>query len=137
MKLYFPRMMPLNDCYMERFSDALFANLVGNGSQGGFVIFLRDAREAICPIFWQTRKIRRIVKSTLSAEALALLECAETAVYLASILHELSGSGKFKIKCFADNKSLVDALYSSRSVEDRRLRIDYCCVTRHVGARGD
>ncbi|KAK3874883.1 hypothetical protein Pcinc_020202 [Petrolisthes cinctipes] len=136
MKLYIPRMMPLNDCYMECFSDASFANLVGNGSQGGFVIFLRDASEARCPIFWQTRKIRRVVKSTLSAEALALLECAETAVYLASILSELSGSGKFKIKCFVDNKSLVDALYSSRSVEDRRLRIDIA-VLQDMLERGE
>ncbi|KAK3873855.1 hypothetical protein Pcinc_021147 [Petrolisthes cinctipes] len=136
MKLYIPRMMPLNDCYMECFSDASFANLVGNGSQGGFVIFLRDASEARCPIFWQTRKIRRVVKSTLSAEALALLECVETAVYLASILSELSGSGKFKIKCFVDNKSLVDALYSSRSVEDRRLRIDIA-VLQDMLERGE
>ncbi|KAK3862758.1 hypothetical protein Pcinc_031405 [Petrolisthes cinctipes] len=98
MKLYIPRMMPLNDCYMECFLDASFANLVGNGSQGGFVIFLRDASEARCPIFWQTRKIRRVVKCTLSAEVLALLECAETAVYLTSILSELSGSGKFTLK---------------------------------------
>ncbi|KAK3886296.1 hypothetical protein Pcinc_009540 [Petrolisthes cinctipes] len=87
---------------------ASFANLVGNGSQGGFVIFLRDVSEARCPIFWQTRKIRRVVKCTLSAEVLALLECVETAVYLTSILSELSGSGKFKMKCFVDNKSLVD-----------------------------
>ncbi|KAK3874911.1 hypothetical protein Pcinc_020228 [Petrolisthes cinctipes] len=136
MKLYIPRMMPLNDCYMECFSDASFANLVGNGSQGGFVIFLRDASEARCPIFWQTRKIRRVVKSTLSAEDLALLECAETAVYLASILSELSGSGKFKIKCFVDNKSLVDALYSSRSVEDRRLQIDIA-VLQDMLERGE
>ena len=124
MKLYIPRMEPLECCYMECFSDASFANLVGNGSQGGMVIFLRDAGEARCPIFWQTRKIRRVVKSTLSAEALALLECAEAAVYLANILHEVSGCGKLKIKCFVDNKSLVDALYSCKNVEDRRLRIN-------------
>ncbi|KAK3860878.1 hypothetical protein Pcinc_033101 [Petrolisthes cinctipes] len=72
----------------------------------------------------KTRNIRRVVTSTLSAEVLALLECVETAVYLTSILSELSGSGKFKMKCFVDNKSLMDALYSSRSVEDRRLWID-------------
>lgn len=123
-KLYIPKMEELGDCYLECFSDASFANLAGNGSQGGFVIFLRDDGGKRCPVYWQSRKIRRVVKSTLSAEALALLECAETAVYLAKILHEISDCGSLKIRCFTDNKSLVDALHSCRSVEDRRLRID-------------
>ena len=123
-KLCFPKMHPLGDCYLECFSDASFANLAGNGSQGGFVIFLRDSSGSRCPIYWQTRKIRRVVKSTLSSETLALLECAETAIYLVNILSELSRCGKIKIYCFVDNRSLVDALYSCKNVEDRRLRID-------------
>ena len=42
-KLYIPRLGSIGSCYLECFSDASFANLAGNGSQGGFVIFLRDA----------------------------------------------------------------------------------------------
>ncbi|KAG0710632.1 Retrovirus-related Pol polyprotein from transposon RE1 [Chionoecetes opilio] len=123
-KLCVPKMEELEDCYLECFSDASFANLAGNGSQGGFAIFLRDDGGKRCPVYWQSRKIKRVVKSTLSAEALALLECAETAVYLAKLLHEISNCGILKIRCFTDNKSLVDALHSCRCVEDRRLRID-------------
>ena len=123
-KLYMPKMEELGNCYLECFSDASFANLVGSGSQGGFIIFLRDGGGKRCPLYWQSRKIRRVVKSTLSAEALALLECAETAVYLANILHEISDCGRLKIRCFTDNKSLVDALYSCKGVEDMRLLID-------------
>ncbi|XP_064083960.1 uncharacterized protein LOC135199734 [Macrobrachium nipponense] len=58
-KLYMPRMRNLEECHLECFSDASFANLKGNGSQGGFVIFLRDNDMERCPVFWQTRKIRR------------------------------------------------------------------------------
>lgn len=123
-KLHMPKMEKLEDCYLECFSDASFANLPGSGSQGGFVIFLRGDGEQRCPIYWQSRKIRRVVKSTLSAEAMALLECAEMAVYLAKILHEISDCGSLKIRCYTDNKSLVNALHSCRSVEDKRLRID-------------
>ncbi|KAG0718476.1 hypothetical protein GWK47_007638 [Chionoecetes opilio] len=82
-KLYMPKMEELEDCYLECFSDASFANLAGNGSQGGVAIFLRDDGGKRCPVYWQPRKIKIAVKSTLSAEALALLECAETEVYLA------------------------------------------------------
>lgn len=123
-KLYMPRMEKMEDCHMECYSDASFANLPGCGSQSGVVIFIGDGYGRRCPVFWQSRKIRRVVKSTLSAETLALLEGAESAVYLSKILREISGCGDLKINCFVDNKSLVDALYSCRSIEDRRLRID-------------
>ena len=135
-KLFMPKMEKLENCYLECFSDASFANLVNSGSQGGFVVFLRDDTENRCPIFWRTRKIRRVVKSTLSAEAMALLEGAESSVYLARILSEISGCRPLKIRCFVDNKSLVDALYSSRSVDDKRLRIDLA-VLRDMLEHGD
>ena len=77
-----------------------------------------------------------MVKSTLSAEAMALLECAEAAVYIAGILHELSGGERCRIRCFVDNKSLVDALKSCKQVEDRRLRIDIA-VLRNMLERGE
>lgn len=123
-KLYMPRMEKLENCFVECFSDASFANLAGSGSQGGFVVFLRDDSGKRCPIYWQSKKIRRVVKSTLSAETLALLDCAEAAVYLVRILDDISDCGSLRVKCYVDNKSLVDALQSYRGVEDRRLRID-------------
>ena len=82
LQLFFPKVFPLENCYLECFSDASFANLSDNGSQGGFIVFLKNENGLRCPLLWQTRKIRRVVKSTLAAETLALLECAETAVYL-------------------------------------------------------
>ena len=134
--LHMPRLSRLENCYLECFSDAAFANLVGSGSQGGFIIFLRGDDGKRCPIYWQSKRIRRVVKSTLSAEALALLDCLETAVYLARILQEISGCGNLKIRSFVDNKSLVESLHSSRSVEDRRLRIDIA-VLRDMLERGE
>ena len=125
LKLQFEKMKSVEECYLECYSDASFANLPGSGSQGGFIIFLRDHSGARCPLYWQSRKIRRVVKSTLSAEALALLDCAEAAVYISAVLAELTFSQhKINVRCYIDNKSLLDALYSSKRIEDRRLRID-------------
>ena len=124
-KLRFRKMESLDECHLECYSDASFANLPGGGSQGGFIILLRDPVGSRCPIYWQTRKIRRVVKSTLAAEALALLDCAEAAVYVAAVMSELAHCvSKVKIHCYIDNKSLLDALYSSKRVDDRRLRLD-------------
>ena len=123
-RLHPPALQPLDYCHLECYSDASFANLEGNGSQGGFIIFLRDQRGAMCPLYWQSRRIRRVVKSTLSAETVALLECAEAAVFLARVTSELTGMEPLRISCYVDNKSLIDVLYSSKSVDHRRLRID-------------
>ena len=65
-----------------------------------------------------------MVKSTLAAETLALVEGAEVSFYIASIIQEVTKLKDVPIHCFVDNKSLVDALSSSKQVEDRRLRVD-------------
>ncbi|KAK3884889.1 hypothetical protein Pcinc_010863 [Petrolisthes cinctipes] len=78
MRLYMPRMEKLENCFVECFSDASFANMAGSGSQG----------------------------------------------YLVKILDERSGCGRLRLKCFIDNRSLMDTLQSCKGVEDRRLRID-------------
>ena len=43
------------------------------------------------------------------------------------ILQDLT-SVKLKIVCKVDNKSLVDAIYSSKGVDDRRLRVDIAVI---------
>ena len=60
------------------FSDASFETKKGTASRQGTIIFTTDSRMAenklavICPIAWSSRKIPRVIRSTLSAEASAL-----------------------------------------------------------------
>ena len=55
---------------------------------------------------------------------MALLEGAEASVYIAEIIGSIILKPGLKVNCYVDNKSLVDALSSTKRVEDRRLRID-------------
>jgi len=48
----------------------------------------------------------------------------------------LTGLPRAPVRCFVDNKSLVDAVYSSKRVEDRRLRLDIAVVVDMV-EKGD
>ena len=49
------------------YHDASYANL-----QDGFIIFVTDHNECkASPIAWQSRKLKRVVKSTLAAETLS------------------------------------------------------------------
>ena len=124
LRLFFPKLLPIGSCYIECYTDASFAKLPDGGSQGALLVFLKDEDGNRCPLYWRSRKLRRIVKSTFAAETMALLEGAETAVYLANILREVTGCEKIPITCIVDNKSLVDALHSSNKIEDTRLRVD-------------
>lgn len=124
--LFFP--MLAGDVHLEGYSDASFANLHDSGSQGGFIIFLADERGKRCPIMWKSKKIRRVVKSTLAAETLALLEMAESAYYIRNIMEDIGIGKEIPIKCLVDNKSLVDALKSMKKVEDKYLRINIACL---------
>ena len=129
--LFFPK-LTVKACRLVGFCDASFGNLPDRGSQGGYLIFLVDDLGRYCPLAWQSRRIRRVVNSTLAAECLAAVEVAEACVYLATILKELlswkpahhKGDAEFPISIMCDNKSLVDAVHSTTSVENKRLRID-------------
>ena len=136
LSIFFPRLQSLADCSLECYTDAAFANLPNGGSQGAFIIFLKDSIGHRCPLLWQTRKLKRVVKSTLSAETMALLEGAEAAVYMSGIIQQLTGTDAMRICCLTDNKSLCEALSSSKQIEDKRLRIDIS-VLDDMRARGE
>lgn len=69
---------------------------------------------------------------------MALQEASETAFCLKTILEEiLHGSeGKIQIKCFTDNKFLIDSLHSSRTLEEERLILDEAIVKDNNFQRG-
>ena len=123
-QLYFPRLPTLENCTITCYTDASFRNLPNEGSQAGFIIFLEsDAGHRRCPIYWQSRKIDRVVDSTLAAETLALHDGAKTSIYLAALIKDMFKDAIIKVKCITDNKSLVDALESEKMVKDRWLRL--------------
>ena len=115
---------------VECYSDASFGNLPAGGSQGGYVIFLVDHNGMKCPLSWQSKKVRRVVKSTLAAETLALLDAAEAGIYLANLIAEVVNmDSRPLVKCFVDNKSLVQSLYSTKNVDDKHLRINLAVLS--------
>ena len=117
-------------------SDAAFANLQDGVSSGaGHVIILMDDNGHCCPLAWNTNKVKRVVKSTLAAEALALEEAIAHAMYLQEILKELLVD-IVDIVCVVDSNNLLKAVNSSRDVEDKRLKIDIASVKETMAMEG-
>ena len=115
------------------FHDASFGNLLDGGSQGGFIVFLVDKNGNSNPLIWASRRIKRVVKSTLAAETLSLVEAAENAFLLAKFIEEvLPHTYRLKITCFTDSKGLYDAVNTTNTINDKRLRIEMAIVREMV-----
>ena len=138
-KLVFPDIGDIIGSKWICYTDAAFANLPGRASQGGYVIFLQGINGKYSPIAWKSKKIKRVVKSTIAAETLALLEGAEHAFGLSSFLREITGCGfsrnketveddKFPITIRTDNRSLEQSVKSTNSLEDKRLEMDVAII---------
>ena len=65
-----------------------------------------------------------MVRSSLAAEALAMLNGIDSALYIATLLNELiddKSEQKIPIHCVTDKRSLRDALASNKYVTEKLL----------------
>ena len=118
------------------YSDAAHANLPdGSSSTGGFVVFLVGDNKKSCPLYWESKKIKRVVKSSLAAETLATTEAVDMAFYLGNILSQVihnADGNVIPIELIVDNHSLHDNVYSTKNVSEKRLRIDLAILKQMV-----
>ena len=118
------------------FSDAAMGNLPDGGSQGGYIIFLVGKDRRISPIWWNSKRIRRVVHSTLAAEAISMAEAIDMAIFISTLFSELTtgkpNPHKLPITCVTDCKSLYEAVHSSKSVKEKRLRIDISGIKESI-----
>ena len=118
------------------YTDASFGNLADGGSQGGFLIFLVGDSGLCNLLSWQSKRIKRVVRSTLAAEALGMLDGIDGAVFIASLYSEILygkiNESEIPMEVVTDNRSLVDALDSSKPVADKRLRIDISALKEAI-----
>ena len=87
-------------------------------------------------LFWQSKRIRRIVKSTLAGETLAMTDSIDNAVFVATLFAELytgkADPRKLYITCVTDNHSLYDAINSNKSVAEKRLRLEISSIKEMI-----
>ena len=130
--ILFPCLDP-NSTEITVFTDASFNNLPNGGSQGGHVVFINDITGKSCPIAWSSGKIKRVVRSTLAAETLALADGFSTASYTQTLLSEIFPSiNKTPIQARSDNKSLYDNVKTSHRVSDKGLVVDINYIREHI-----
>ena len=75
------------------FADAAHGNLPDGGSQGGELIFLVGDSSACSLIGWTSKRIKRVVKSSLAAETLSVSEAVDGTVYANAMFSEINYGG--------------------------------------------
>ena len=120
------------------FTDASLCNINdGTGSTAGHIVMVMDRHGESCPLYWHSGKIKRVVRSTIAAEALSLQEGIESAFYYRHIIEEVAGipTKSIPIIAYVDNKSVIEAVYSTRLVDDKRLRVDIAAISESLNRK--
>ena len=83
---------------------------------------------------WHSNNRKRVVRSTLGEEALSLCDGLEDAIQHRAQLKRLLNVNNFDlpILAFVDNKNLVESIYWTSLVENKRLRIDIGVIKETV-----
>ena len=109
--IQFPDLGDVSSWKLVVYTDASYANLPdGVSSAGGNIIFIVGENNRCCPISWCSNKIKRVVKSTIAAEALSLVNGLDNAFYVGCLLSEIifpqQKENSIPIISYIDNKSL-------------------------------
>ena len=138
-EICFPDMGPVDGWKIVFYADASHANLCeGTGSCVGYIVFILGMNNRCCPLTWKSGKARRVVKSSIAAEAMALLDAIDESLYQKEILCQILSlsSSNLPIVGMTDNEGLWQAVRSTKLVDDRRLRIELAGVKENL-QRGD
>ena len=121
---------------MDAYGDAGYKSLPDKVSScGGRAIFVTNRRTNMaCLVSWRSKKLKRIVASSTTAEALATNDAIGEALYVQAVLKEMQGDWgvNILIKVYTDSKNLHKAANTSALVEDSKLRLDLAILKESI-----
>ena len=93
-----------------------------------------DCHGKCCPLSWHANKIKRVVRSTNAAEALSLQEGLECGFYYRKMIEDMLGisTKTIPIIAYVDNKSVIEAVYSTKLVDDKRLWVNIAAISESL-----
>ena len=128
--VWFPKLSLDLGLELHVYTDAAYANLHDGASQGGYIVFLTDGIRS-SPLDWLSHRLKRVARSTLTAEVQALLDGVDAAIYYSDMIFQVTGI-RPQITCYSDNNSLVECSKTSHVVEEKRLRIELLAIRECV-----
>ena len=120
--------MDLSTLSIIAYADASWNNLPNGGSQGGQLVFLKDANNSVSPVLWSSTRIKRVARSTLAAESLSVLDGCDSAFFVGQLVSTILRIEKIPVLTVTDSDSLYDTSSTTKQVLDRRLRVEISAI---------
>lgn len=121
-ELIFPA-LDLKTSEIRVYADASWANNRDLSSQLGFIVFLVDGSGKCALINWQSKKSRRVTRSTMAAEIFAMCSGFDSGFAFKDLVEEILGQD-VPLVLFTDSKTAWDTVTSLNSTTEKRLLID-------------
>jgi hypothetical protein len=121
--------------HLTSFSDS--AGPSEHGTQGGRIFALTDknGHRVAAWIFWESRKVKRVCRSTAAGEILSLGESYDTSMWIQKVWQELTGQ-KLGVRLVVDSMGALKCVMTTKLPEEKRLRIDLAVIRQGI-RRGD
>ena len=115
------RQLDLSNLHLAVYTDASLGNLPEYKSGAGFVVYLADGQMKNL-VGYSCGKVKRVVKSTFSAELYSVSEGLNFSVLIRSFLSEIIGR-QLPICIWSDSKQVVDAVNTMSSYPRDKVNI--------------
>ena len=130
-----PNMGEVKDWVIVAFSDAATKKIDNAFSVAGHIVFIvNKVNNNATPITWSSKKIERVVNSSLGAETLGVTKLIGTLYFIKQIYKQMYGSKLGDIPCvtFVDSKDLYEAVHNIKNVQDKRLLGDILQIKQAI-----
>ena len=110
---------------IDIYTDAAMAKKNGEKSRAGFIIFRRNG-DMVHPIHWSSRNLRRVARSSSTAELLSAADALDSALYLQAVHAEVSYEPEINLS--SDSKSLCSLIPTIKEPEESLNKVDLAAL---------
>eukprot|EP00171_Calliarthron_tuberculosum_P001031 IDg1031t1 len=119
---------------LKVYSDSSYANNPDGTSQLGYIIFLTDSSGKCQPLYWSSKKAKRVTRSVLASETMAFADAFDTAFILKHDLQRMINQS-IPIIMITDSLSLFDVITKVSITAEKRLMIDLKIVRQSYASK--
>ena len=110
---------------IELATDASWQNLNGTDSTEAGLVMIRGGNTA-APVLWWSNKIKRVCRSAMEAETMALNTGIDQAIFVKQVMEELLAlpEDSIPLKAMVDNQDCHAIAHANVAAKERRLRAE-------------
>ncbi len=123
--IHFARPARPSPFILDVYTDAAMSSKKDPYARGGYVIY-RRCGDIVHPIHWSSRKLRRVARSSTTAEILATADAFDMGLYLKALLAELTYDHELHLN--SDSRSVFNLSSTTKEPEERVNKLDLAAM---------